>query len=510
MEMRRRDTEGTLPGGGSQLGKRQEQPTFVQKGSRRGRRAAPAWLGWLLAVALIGQAAAGPQAAANALVHEADLPFGPATAAAWVDVDGDGQSELVLTGPEGLAVFAPPPAAGDATTWLNLAQLPALPSPPTAVGSGDVTGDGVPELVVGTANAGAVYVFAWTGRRWTLLGQTPYLWSPVSALAAGDPDGDGRDELVVLSEAGELVVLGWRERVWQVLWRSPAGWSPVLHFQLADLGGDGRPGLIVTDQASAVTVWRWPMTEPAAQAFVWGTPVSLAVDLHTAGAPQVLVATDERLLYRYTWQDQQLVPAGTPLYDTRLPFDFMQPVRWRGEPRVSVASQYAGGLGLWRVTPSTLELWASGPPLALRWLLADGDGERLIVGERARPVSVWSRRPADYLAFSVNGAPWALQDPPVVQGEHVLISMRDWASLLGLSLHWEAAEQRLTARGAQGFIVLVIGAREAFSHAGPVPLAVAPVLRSGRTYGPPEVAAAFGASVSWDPRRRELAVTLPH
>ena len=507
--MCRRDATGTVPRGGPELGKRTQRRALVRPAGRKGSPAAGGWLAWLLAAALLCQAAKAPSAAANALVHEADLPFGPAAAAAWVDVTADSQPELVLAGPEGLAVFAPPPAAGDATTWLALARLPALPSPPTAVGSGDVTGDGVPELVVGTGNAGAAYVFAWTGRRWTLLGQTPYLWSPVRAVATGDLDGDGRDELALLSEAGELVVLGWRERSWHVLWRSPTGWSPVLNVQLADVAGDGRPRLVMTDQAGAVTVWRWPMTEPVAQAFVWGTPVSVAVDLNTPGAPQVLVATDERLLYRYAWQDQGLTPTGTPLYDNRLPFDLMQPVRWRGEPRATVVSHYAGGIGLWRVTASTLELLASSPPLALRWLLVDGDGERLIVGEAARPVSIWGRRPEDYLAFSVNGAPRALQDPPVFQGEHVLLSMRDWASLLGLSLYWEAAEQRLTAAGRGGFVVLVVGSRDAFSHAGPVPLPVAPLVRFGRTYCPPELAAVFGASVSWDPRRRELAVTLP-
>src|SRR5690606_41713222 len=62
-----------------------------------------------------------------------------------------------------------------------------------------------PELVVGTGNAGAVYVFGWAGHRWTLLGQTPYMWSPVRALHGADLDGDGRDELVVLAGSGELV-----------------------------------------------------------------------------------------------------------------------------------------------------------------------------------------------------------------------------------------------------------------------------------------------------------------
>lgn len=501
----RSHTADPAPGAGQELPLRWERMSGrpMARPSSRSR-----WLPWVLMAALWSQGVLGAPAAANSLVHERDLLFGPAAAAALVDVTGDGAPELVLAGEQGVGVLAVP--GHDHGGFKDpLALLPPLPSPPTAIGGGDLTGDGVPELVVGTGNAGAVYVFGWAGHRWTLLGQTPYMWSPVRALHGADLDGDGRDELVVLAGSGELVVLAWKDRAWHVLWRSPAGWSPVLHVHPADLTGEGRPQLVVADQAGAVAVWRWPLVEPLAQGFVWGTPVSMAVELRETGPPQLLITTTERLLYRFLWQDEQLLPVGTPIFDERLPFDALQPVRWPGEPRASLASLYAGGLGLWRVSGSSLELLADGRPQGPRWLLADGAGERIIVGEDAHPASLWERRPANFLRLTFNGAPAPLQDAPVFQDDHVLLSLRDWANILGLTLYWDSERQRLTAVGPRGFVILTMGNPESWSHLGIRPLSAAPLLRSGRTYAPPDVALLFGAAVQWDPRRRELVLTLP-
>jgi len=444
-------------------------------------------------------------ASANALVHEQDLPFGPAAAAALVDLTGDGQPELVLAGEEGIAVFALPGPA-DGTTWQLASLLPPLPAPVTAVAGGDVTSDGVPELAVGTGNAGSIYVFTWTGRRWTLLGQTPYLWSPVRSLEVGDLDGDGRNELVAVTGAGELLVFGWRERNWHTLFRSPAAWSPVLHARVADVTGEGRPQLVLADQSGAVAVWRWPLVEPLAQGFVWGTPVSMAVvDLDGTGSPQVIVTTSERLLYRFVWQKQGLTLAGAPVYDNRLPLESMHALRWAGETRVSIAARHAGGLGLWRISPSGLELVAAGAANPV-WVLPLPGGRRLLVGEPAHPVSTWVRVPADYLALKVNGNVWTLQDPPLFQGDQVLVSMRDWASILRLGLYWDAASQRLTAVGGNRFAVLTMGDPVGWFSDGIRLLPAAPVLRSGRIYAPAAFAQGFGASVYWDARRRELAL----
>lgn len=443
-------------------------------------------------------------AAADTLIHDHDLPFGAAIAAALVDVTGDGEPELVVAGEDGIGLLVLPGAVGG-SAWQMISLLPPLPAPATAVGGGDVTGDGVPDLVVGTGNAGSVYVFSWTGRRWTLLGQTPYLWSPVRSLDVGDLDRDGRAELIVVTQAGELVVFGWRGRSWQTLFRSPAQWPPVLHAQLADVTGTGWPQLVIADQSGALAIWPWPLVEPLAQGFVWGTPISVAVvDWDGSGTPQVTVTTSERLLYRFVWRDQGLVPVGSPIYDQRLPFEFMRPLRWAGETRTSVVARYAGGLGLWRITSSGLELVASGAAEPA-WALP-GPGQRLLVGEPTRPASVWRRVAGDYLSLRIDGTPRTFLDPPVFQSDQILVSMRDWAAILGLTLYWDAGAQRLTVLGGNRFAILTMGDPAAWFSDGIRMLPVAPVLRSGRTYAPPAVAEAFGARVQWDPRRRELVL----
>ncbi|MBO8142423.1 MAG: VCBS repeat-containing protein, partial [Firmicutes bacterium] len=153
---------------------------FVDVCSRSlGRRAVV-----LLALAawLALSAGAPLPAGAMALVAAEDLPFGPAAAGAFADLTGDGRLVLALVGEERAAVFDRPNPGGP---WLPVTEIGPLPAPATAVGGGDINGDGVPELAVGTGNAGSVYVFRWAGSRWALLAQTPYVWSPVVSVQAG-------------------------------------------------------------------------------------------------------------------------------------------------------------------------------------------------------------------------------------------------------------------------------------------------------------------------------------
>ncbi len=168
------------------------------------------------------------------------------------------------------------------------------------------------------------------------------------------------------------------------------------------------------------------MTEPQARAFVWGTPTALAVADVTGGRPEVIVSTDERLLYRFTWEDGRLMQAMSPLHDARLPFDYMTPIRWSGHLSDYLLAHNLSGVGVWRLSSSSIALidegWASPPLAAALWPGTDAILIAERTGERSGTLRAWARRPSNFLDFTVDGVPAALSDPPLSQQDQIMLS----------------------------------------------------------------------------------------
>lgn len=447
-----------------------------------------------------------PGARAATLIPVAELPFGNATAATFVDVFGDGHAQLLLTGPRGISLYSPPQGPGR-TVWQALAALPPLPAPATAVAAADVTGDGIDEIVVGTAQAGAVYVIRRTGTGWTLLGQTSYMWSPVQSLYSADLSGDGKAEIIAFSADGDVVVYGWEDLALTTMWRLPADVGPVSHVSVADLVGDGKSQLIVAEQGGRISVWQWPLDEPLWQTYVWGLPTSMAVTLGRANGPgELIVTTSERLLYSHRWNGERFVATGAPLNDARLPFTFMSPIRFPGDASTYLLANNAEGLGLWRLVGTSLaridQGWADEPS----WAVQVPGRETFIVAEARHPVSVWERRPTDYFRLSVDGIPRPLNDPPLFRQSQVMLSARDWAAALSMQVYWDAPARRLTAVRGYDYAITTMDEWEVILPEGRRGVTIAPVLQSGRTYMPPEFPAWFDLDYRWDARRRVLDV----
>ena len=172
----------------------------------------------------------------------------------------------------------------------------------------------------------------------------------------------------------------------------------------------------------------------------------------TGGRPEVIVSTDERLLYRFTWEDGRLMQAMSPLHDARLPFDYMTPIRWSGHLSDYLLAHNLSGVGVWRLSSSSIALidegWASPPLAAALWPGTDAILIAERTGERSGTLRAWARRPANFLDFTVDGVPVALSDPPLSQQDQIMLSARDWADVLGLRLFWDgvaAADRRRAA-----------------------------------------------------------------
>lgn len=442
---------------------------------------------------------------AAALISSRSLPVESASAATFADVFGDGTEQLVLVGPDGIGVYAPPTEKGR-TMWQQMSGLPALPAPATAIAVGDVTGDGVQEMAVGTAQAGAVYVLRRTGAGWAVLGQTPYTWSPIKAVHAVDLSGNGKAEIVALNDEGVVNVYGWERPVMQAKWQLPAAYGPIIELAVGDFVGDGSSQLVTAEADGRISIWRWPLDEPMWETFSWGRPTSLAV-VPGRGAPdQLVVTTSERLLYRYRWDGERFVASDAPLNDARLPFNAMTPVQLPGDANTYVLAHNEEGLGLWRISAAGLSRLDTGWSEEPDWMLHVPNTETFVVGEANRRPAVWERRPSEHFVLTVDGIPRKLEDPPLYRAGQVMLSARDWSQLLGLQLLWDGERQRVTLVRGYDYVVAVVGEWDVVLPDGRRSVTIAPALENGRTYMPPEFPAWFDLDFRWNARQRVLDV----
>jgi hypothetical protein len=179
-----------------------------------------------------------------------------------------------------------------------------LSSSVTALAVGDLTGDFRPELLVGTDNAGAFYVYELRGGKWQRAGRARYLWEPVTYLAVHDINNDGWGDVLALNRSGHAeVFLSWEGELYS-FWRA----SGVKHFLAADVDQDGIVEMVFTTEAGNVGVLKWSdqQLETLWENYPWGTIESLVV-LEDRAAPEWIVVTSRKMLYGWRWQDGNVV-----------------------------------------------------------------------------------------------------------------------------------------------------------------------------------------------------------
>ena len=131
----------------------------------------------------------------------------------------------------------------------------------TALASGDIDGDGSPELVLGDATAGVGLVGDPLDAGLELVSGAPSGFG--AAVAVGDVDGDGAAELFVGESTGGVVVFAgplsgavtFGDGVGVTAPGGTSSWGEALLFA-EDLGADGSPDLFVGAPGSG-GVWHW-------------------------------------------------------------------------------------------------------------------------------------------------------------------------------------------------------------------------------------------------------------
>lgn len=177
----------------------------------------------------------------------ADIPAAPCV----VDLDGNGAAELIVTAHDRLTVFGGdgvpwpgwPVANGPGERWFS-PQLPVV---------GDITGDGIPEIVV-AASRFEVRAYSLDG---TVVPGWPRVVSPTSYSGYGRPavadiDGDGVGEVVM--QGLSLGVLSWAIWVLDGQGDLLPGWPVALDpedlvfggFAVGDIDFDGTAEVVTT------------------------------------------------------------------------------------------------------------------------------------------------------------------------------------------------------------------------------------------------------------------------
>lgn len=193
------------------------------------------------------------------LTHRSDMQIKGALDIAAADIDQDGVGDLaVLTGEKRIIILwggEPQGATGRfARGYLN------LPGPgATTVVAADATGDGHPDLIVGTSE-GPVYVFRRAKDRGTSTAQIVPAF-PASRVTVGELDGDGRPEIVVtkfeqnragggeasgaVAQSGATVHVLWGADIWDRTRATALDIPYATAAAVGDLDDDGQGDLAV-------------------------------------------------------------------------------------------------------------------------------------------------------------------------------------------------------------------------------------------------------------------------
>jgi len=209
------------------------------------------------------------------------------TAINWIatDVNGDGRTDIVQPSDNlGALALHVHLGRGDGTFAISFALGTSGAGATQEVLVGDVTGDGLPELIQPWNNAGNLGLFLWssTGSGFSTLSNTVTLPVPFAydALLVADGDGDGRSDLFHVANSGgasAVTLLRWSGGLFDRFNAIPGAHGPSgQDWAAVDATGDGRADLVALETVApapppAPTPAPGPNTPPAQTVNITGS-----------------------------------------------------------------------------------------------------------------------------------------------------------------------------------------------------------------------------------------------
>lgn len=157
----------------------------------------------------------------------------------WVDVDGDGTTDLLSTDTQTAYVMTPQGVLSRSLQWTGNTQLLA---------TGDFTGDGRTDMLVATS-ADALAIVSRSGSGWTAQPVLARLAAGFTPIGVADFNGDGTDDLLLSDERQGLHV--WVMHQGQLVGAAQVGVLPAGHHVtgIVEHSGDAVPDLLLTDDS---------------------------------------------------------------------------------------------------------------------------------------------------------------------------------------------------------------------------------------------------------------------
>jgi hypothetical protein len=164
----------------------------------------------------------------------------------------------------------------------------------------DVDGDGIPEVLAGTADPGMLYLYKYQNGRWESLDYGKYVWSSITKIIAGNFSGLTGMDILVQNKEGFLFLFHKSDQALDLIWKSPNPFRPFENALAYDLDNDTKDEIVVTYQKSGiavlklinqsiVTVW---------ENYPWGKILALSAgDWDDDGRQEILFSTSQKLVY---------------------------------------------------------------------------------------------------------------------------------------------------------------------------------------------------------------------